>query len=209
MTVRLIVCLVILATLAIAATWVCYPSRPDPKSSDPAERLAAVAELVGRSDPASLGILIELVGDSDPRVAAAAVRAIGRGKAPENRVALRKILAENDSGALRGEAAAALGRFKSADFQVLIETLLNDNSPKARIGAARGLERLRLPKSAKMLAGALKDVDANVRHAAFIAIGRITATYFKFDPTADPETQKENIETIKKVISQLGVEHPN
>lgn len=207
MTVKFKVGLVVLAILGVAAAWLYWPSGPDPNSPDVDERLEAVAELVGRTDEASLRTLGQLVRDPVPRVALAAVRAIGAGRGKLNKQALRKILAENDSGVLRGAAAEALGRFKDTDFRLLTDVLNKAESPAARAGAARGLERLRNPASADRLADALSDPDARVRRSAYVALGRITAQYFVFDAAAPPPTQAENITAIRRALARRGDKH--
>jgi len=195
----------ILVVLAVCAYFLF--SGPDLQSSDPAKRIAAIGKLVGRTDAASVKILVGCVDDSDTEVAASAIRALGRGKAPGNRSALRNIIDKNGSGPLRGEAAAALGRFKDANFKVLVNMLENDKDPKARIGAARGLRRLSHPKTAVALADALDDPDPNVRHAVYVALGGVTSVYFRFDPAKSPETQSDNIDKIRRTVSRLGVAH--
>ena len=207
MTVKLKVGLAVLAVLAVATAAIYWPTGHDARSPDVLERLASVAERVGRTDAESVDVLSELVDDPVHRVAVAAVRAIGSGSGDLNSQALREVLAESESGVLRGAAAAALGKFKSTDFRLLADVMEKDKSPEARAGAAKGLGRLHDPAAADRLVEALTDPSAQVRHSAFVALGRTTALYLEFDPAAPPQTQAENIAAIRRALTTRGVEH--
>jgi len=173
-----------------------------------AERLAAVADMVGSSDADDLEILSQLADDGEPRVAMAAVRAIGSAQGDLNRKALEKILAEHDKPAIRGAALAALGKFDTIDFHVLADVMLDHTaSPELRAGAAGGLGRLRNSQAADALTDALADPDVKVRHAAFNALGRATGLYFEFDPTAPPKQQARNVAAIRRQLARRGIKH--
>ena len=202
--------LIALVALVVLAVIVYWPSGgPDPKSPDMDERLEAVKELVGCTDEASLRTLGELAHDSEVRVARAAVRAIGRGRGELNSGALKDILKAKDcSGAVRGMAAAALGKFKTTDFHLLVDILDNrQESREARAGAAKGLGHLHNIAAIDSLVKALTDPDAHVRHNAFEAIGKTAGLYFEFNPAARPGTQTRNLAEIRRQLAGRGARH--
>ena len=205
MTPILKVGLITIVALIVGLVVQWWPSRADPKSPDMHVRLAAVSELVCSSGQASLDTLGELVGDTEPRVAIAAIRAIGSRRDEESRLKLEHIATKNKNGVLRGMAAAELGDFKKTDYRLLTDILLNDKSPDARAGAARGLKGLRNLAAVDSLVKALTDPYAGTRRNAYEAIGATTAGSFTFNPAASPETQAENIARIKKRVT--GVKH--
>ncbi|MBL7134577.1 MAG: HEAT repeat domain-containing protein [Phycisphaerae bacterium] len=197
----------ILAVGLVLTYWF-WPSRSDYMSSDMNERLDAVCRLVGSSDEKSLGILVELVNDPEPRVAMAAVRAIGSAQGDLNRKALEKILSGKNKAPIRGAALAALGKFDDTDYRVLAAVMLDETEgPELRAGAAKGLGRLRKAAAADALADALSDRNAEVRHAAFNSLGRITGLYFEFDPAAPPSEQARNVATIRRQLARRGIKH--
>ena len=195
--------LVVLVVVLIAIVIVIWPSGGDPNSSDPEQRLKAIAKLSGNADDESIQTLVDLAADPEPNVATAAVKAIGMfpklSPAP-----LRKILARPDiSPAARGEAAAAIGKCPKASVEVTVLTEIlasKTEAPQVRAGAARGLAR-RLDKMAlKELVEALEDPDPRVRLWAITAIGRSTAFRFKFDAFAPPARQQNEIRVIKETL---------
>jgi len=210
MTPILRVGLITLVALTVGIVMLYWPSSGDSKSSDMHERLTAVSSLVGSTDQESLDTLGELAGDPEQRVAKAAIRAIGSRSDEASRLKLKQILAGNKSDVLRGVAAAELGNFVKTDYRLLTDVLLNDEGPKARSGAARGLKRLHNPAALDVLVKALTDPDADTRRNAYEAIGSSTSIYFKFDAAAMPETQTENIAAIKHKLAHLNEVHgPN
>ncbi|GAH31375.1 unnamed protein product, partial [marine sediment metagenome] len=161
-TTRHILVAAVLAALLVAVVIVyCPGSGGDPNSSDPEKRLAAVAELRGKTDQASLEALRRLSDDSEPRVAVAAVNAISSGSGKSSRI-LKEILAGSGGGPARGAAAAALGRCKDVDGGILADAL-TDKDPIVRAGAAKGLARRREGAALPDLVAALEDPDARVR----------------------------------------------
>ncbi|MDP6545603.1 MAG: HEAT repeat domain-containing protein [Phycisphaerae bacterium] len=210
MTPILRVGLIILVVMGVGVAWVYWPSHADPKSSDMHERLTAVTELVGSSGSASLDTLGDLAGDAELRVALAAVRAIGSRRDEASRLKLKHIATKNKNGVLRGTAAAELGRFEKTDYRLLTGILLNDESPKARSGAARGLKRLHNSAALGALVKALTDPDPDTRRNVYEAIGSATAIRFRFDASAEPETQAENIAGIKRRLASIKRDmHPD
>ena len=200
--------LIVLVGLALGVIVMLCPSDgSDPKSTDMKERLAAVDQLVGSTEPEALETLGELAGDSEVRVAKAAIRAIGSRSDEASRLKLKQVVEENKNGVLCGTAAAELGNFKKTDYRLLTGILLKDKRPGARAGAARGLARLHSFSAKEDIIKALSDPDAETRRNAFEALGAITATLFKFDAAAPPETQVQNIAEIKRAIARTRYVH--
>jgi len=199
MRTRHIAGLIALVVLLAAVIFVYWPGGGDPDSPEPARRLAAIAELRGSTDEKAVSTLHRLSRDPVPLVAVAAVKAIGA--APEsNHQTLKQILTESDSGAVRGEAAAELGKCKQVKTEILTEVMRTDKDPQARAGAARGLSRRRDRGALEQLVAALEDGDPRVRLWAITAISRTTAMRFDYDAGKSPEQQQDKISVIKKIL---------
>lgn len=197
-TTRHIFVAAVIAALLVAVVIVYCPGGGDPNSSDPQKRLAAVAELRGKTDQASLEVLRRLSDDSEPRVAVAAVNAISSDSGKSSRI-LKEILAGSPSGPARGAAAAALGRCKDVDGGILADAL-TDKDPIVRAGAAKGLARRREGAALPEVVAALEDPDARVRLWAITAVARTTALRFDYDAATDPRRQRDKIKFIRETL---------
>ena len=132
---------VVLAVLLIAIVMAVWPGRSDPNSSDPNERLQAIAELDGRTDDESIKTLVALAGDPKPHVATAAVKAIGAypklSPAP-----LRKILAsKKEDPQMRAGAARGLARRRDKTALKELVEALEDPDARVRLWAITAIGR--------------------------------------------------------------------
>ncbi len=175
-------------------------------SDDVEDRRAAVEQLSERDDEGASKLLSQLARDSDAQTARYAVRALGDHDSYANQKLLTRILTDKQlSPAARSEAAATLGKFKNADPQVLTQTLVAEEDPKVRAGAAKGLARLEMPKTIPQLSAALEDPSSQVRLWAITAIHRMIVRRFPYDARKPPEIQQEVIKRIRDYLKQCGV----
>jgi HEAT repeat protein len=176
------------------------------QSSDPAERKQAVERLRGRKSSAARKTLALLSRDTDKWVAIKAVRTLGEDGSEDSRRTLEQIVRDrNLKAGARGEAAAALGRYKNADPKVLTQALIGDPNGQARAGAAKGLMRMRKPETLPELVQALEDPDAKVRIWAITAIHKMIARRFPYDARKPPQTQQREIQRIRDYLKSCGV----
>ena len=171
------------------------------------QRLTAVAQLVGRTDPESLKTLNRLAGDVELRVARAEIRGIGAIKDRQAWEMLMHVVKTSKNGAHRGTAAAELGNFKETDYKFLVNVLANDKDPLARAGAAIGLERVHDARAVDALVEALADPDPDTRCNAHKAIGRTTGRWFEFNAMAPESVRAEQIAEIKKDLARVKSTH--
>jgi HEAT repeat protein len=202
-----VVLIVLIIALAITVGVRYWPDQVDPASGDIHQRLRAVDKLAGRTDQQALDTLGQFTGDSETRVARSAIRVIGGRSDDASRMMLKQIAEDNESGVLRGTAAAELGNFKKTDYRMLADMMLCDKDPNARAGAAKGLRRLRLRESVDSLLEAMGDSDAVVRLNAAGAVGVITGRWFKFDASGSDKTRADQINAIKRQLIQIKSPH--
>jgi hypothetical protein len=149
---RAVVALLLAAAVSAGAGWV-YDRRGGSalrraSSSDAAERMDAAAELAGKAGDAAREQLVALVRDRSAGVALCAIRSLGSRQTSANRDALTTLLSDGQLAPERlAEAAATLGKFKSADPKPLVTKLNGHKDARVRAGAAKGLSRLRNPKA--------------------------------------------------------------
>lgn len=170
-------------------------------SGDRARRREAVKKLWGRTDQTARETLHRLSSDKDVRVAVTAVCALGR-TGDEAQPLLEDILADTAKPArVRCEAAAELGRFGPEARERLCSALREEPDPVVRMGAAKGLWRLRDVNSATRLAGALSDPDRRVRTHVLKALNRMMIRRFPYDPELPPEQQQAVIGEIARYVT--------
>ncbi len=179
----------------------------DLAASDDAERRkAAAAALAEEESDQAVETLVDLARDEDHWVAVKAVRSLGKMRSERRREALRILVADTSVPAgARGEAAEALGKDPEVNPRVLTKTLLDAAEPKVRLGAAKGLARLKRPSTLPELVAALEDPDPDVRVWANNAIHRMIVRHFPFDGRKPPQTQRHQIERIKAYLRSCGM----
>jgi HEAT repeat protein len=203
---KLIVCVGLVVLVAVAAAcwyWGAYGAWAArlAESDDRDQRLRAIRELRGKHSALAVDVFRRLSGDPDETVAVQAVQALGDAGTEQCRGILQEILQQHQRGKLRGEAAAALGLYPQTDPHLLGERLLNDPDGDARIGAAKGLARLRRREGVKYLVAALeRDRDPRMPRVAIVALRRILIVEFFYQPDADPATRKHQLDAIKQSL---------
>jgi len=208
-----VIAAVVLLLGAGAAGWYWYEyggrAARRARSEDPAERLAAIRELRGNDSALAVETCRRLSRDPDLRVALQAVRALGDAGGPDAAEALAGILGAATRGAVRGEAAAALGLCAGTDPAPLAATLRADPDARARAGAARGLARLRSRAALPALLDALeRDDDAGVRRIAILAIQKVLGVRFPYDVSAPPGRRAEQARSIRRLLLREGIFPP-
>jgi len=175
-------------------------------SADPEDRIRAAAQLASKDSPAARKALRRLSRDSNRYVAIRAVWTIGERRTRASRDLLGEIARDRGAhSAARHEAAAALGKFKDADPGILTELLTVEADAEVRAGAAKGLLRMRNPKTLPELVRALEDPDRRVRLWAITAIHKMIARRFPYDAKLPPDKQRHEIERIKAYLRKAGV----
>jgi len=204
--------LVLLAAAAAAGWyWFAHGARAArlAESDDPAERLQALRELRGKSNDLALGVFDRLARDEDPDVAEEAIRALGDHGGEAAAETLKDLLVSAAAGRTRGQAAATLGLLEGTAPRLLGERLrsdgrIGDPDADARIGAAKGLARLKDLAGLKYLVAALEDPDARVRAVAVVAIQQLTGVRFLFEPRADEATRTAQLDTIRRRLADAA-----
>ncbi len=175
------------------------------QSDDPHVRLEAIALLRGKSNSLARKVFFRLSNDPDVRVAREAVRAVGTDLSQSNYRLLREMLNAGNP-VVRGEAAAALGKYEETDVQLLLDVLQDDPAPAARAGAGKALGRKRDPTTLTDLTRALKQENSQqVRIAVITAIHDITIVRFKYDPGASPAVRDRQASTIESILRTRGL----
>ena len=132
-------------------------------------RCAAIEHLPYVEDERAFDVLVHSLKDETPNVRAAAARALGTIDSPKVVSPLIDGLADEDTW-VRYFSARALGRRRSEDsvaaLQQLIET---EQFNHVRIAALDSLGQIGGPRIAGIVAGLVKDGDADVAHAAQVA----------------------------------------
>jgi len=129
----------------------------------PPDRLKAPAE---RAVPL-------LAPPAEARIRMAAARALGRAPWPAAVPALQKrvaTLGDRDAQEL-AEVAEALARLQPDSAGPLLARISTSSDPVLRVAAARGFGATRLPTAVPPLAALSRDPDAEVRLAAYAALG--------------------------------------
>jgi len=174
-------------------------------STDAEDRHKAVERLRGRGSDAARRTLRLLSRDPDKWVAIRAVRALGQDRSRAGRETLAEIIRDGDLAApTRGEAAATLGTLPDADSGILTEALVRDPKPEVRAGAAKGLLRMRNPKTLPQLVRALEDRDERVRIWAITAIHKMIARRFPYNAKLPPGRQRNEIRRIQAYLRRCG-----
>lgn len=162
------------------------------------ERVQSIEILGKSSDEAANDKLFQMSADKDTRVAMAAVWKLTERRRPEDRDALRRVLADPQRHArVRAEAASGLGLFKQTDPATLVQTLENEKDPRVRVGAAKGLLALRDLKSVPGLVKALEDPDERVRQWSIAALNKMMVRRFPYDYKLTPGEQRDVIAQIQ------------
>ena len=202
-----------LCVVALATWWAwdrhrCGGDLESAASSDEAaRRIAAARELADRDSDAARNLLLRMIDDSNPAVASQAVESLGIHRDPARREVVAQVLAERHRPVqVRAMAAATYGRFDHADPAPLIDVLGSGDDPLVRAGAARGLTRLRDPRSLPALVRTLEDGDQRVRLWAISAIHNMTTRRFPYDAAIAPAQQREVIQRIKDYMRSGGIQ---
>lgn len=172
-------------------------------SPDPAKRLKAVEEIGQQKTESACQTLRPFVRDADVRVAVEAVRRIGEmGTESGRKVLIEVVNAPSIQGKVRGEAAAALGKDKAVDPQLLTGSLRTETDPQVRAGAAKGLARLRERTTVPDLFKGLSDPDPQVRIWCVTAISNIAGIRFDYQAHEPPATQTDKIQFIGQLLRE-------
>lgn len=142
---------------------------------DPDEqvRCAAIEHLPFVEDDRTLGILIHALKDETSNVRAAAARALGNMDAPEVVTQLIDGLSDDDVW-VRYFSARSLGRQRSEDgVDALRHVVEKEKFNHVRIAALDSLGQIGGERITEIVAGAVKDDDPDVAHAAEIALARV------------------------------------
>lgn len=178
-------------------------------AANPQQRLHAIDELEQLHSGLARRTLLGLVSDPEPEVAAAALRAVAIQGDPSSRQAVLKLTQTAPTPALRAEAAAALGRFKTGDgakeLEVLTTLMREAEEPEVRAGAAQGLVRLSDPRSLPAALEALVDDDPRVRAWALEVVHAGVTTRFAFDPLKPPAKQKDQRAAIEAYLRERNL----
>ena len=147
-------------------------------SHDPNERVrtAAIEHLPYMEDNRAfdvLGVLVHALKDETPNVRAAAARALGTMDTPKVIQHLIEGLADEDVW-VRYFSARALGRRRSEDSVAALEKIVtSEKFNHVRIAALDSLGQIGGPRVAGIVAGLVKDDDADVAHAAQVALEKV------------------------------------
>ena len=204
-----VVSLVVVAIVAIGMwDWCSYGGRAArwASSEDPAVRMQAVRHFTKRSSTLAVNTLRRLADDADVAVVVQAVAALGDCRTESARLALLEVLDSDAPPIVRGEAAATAGMYAATDVERLGAALAADNPVELRIGATKGIARLRDRKGLAHLMKALKqDPDPHVRTMTVVAMQKILVAGFLYDAKASAATQRTQIEYIEKALSSRGL----
>jgi HEAT repeat protein len=154
--------------------------------SDSVERVrcAAVEHLPYIEDDRALNTLVKAINEETPKVRAAAARALGNLDAPQVVQHLTNGLADEDVW-VRYFSARALGRRRSNDsIEALARVILHEKFNHVRIAALDSLGQIGGQRIAGIVASLVEDNDADLAHAALVALGKID------HPTAVPPLLK-------------------
>jgi HEAT repeat protein len=177
------------------------------RSADPDQRLEAIRGLRGKGNSLALRTLRQLCDDGDARVAAEAVRAIGSADTDSARQLLLALARQAGSPAVRGEALAELGNYKEltqeADLQAIIAPITDKSQPpEVRAGAVKAVARLRAHAALPALLEALGDDDEQVRALAIVAVQKVIAIRFQFDPGAPKAARDQQVAAIRAFLKE-------
>ena len=176
------------------------------ESADREDRLRAIDIARRKTDGASRGVLFRLSSDGDLRVAVTATWALGDLPDTTSAEMLQRILSNKGRHPrVRGEAAAALGKFKKLDPGSLIRALTDERDPQVRAGAARGMLYRRNTKTIPALVGALDDPDERVRRRVIEAIHAMCVMRFPYHPELPAKEQPDAIRKIREFFRRAGV----
>jgi len=179
----------------------CGSSKGGQGEGDVDELLAEIEAQRQRGARADVKRLNALAENSHERVSAAAISALGQSGTTEGDQHLAEILRGGADAEARANAAVALGANPSADPQTITPYLAQGNDPVVRAGAAQGLARWSSPQRREALptlVAALDDPDPKVRAWAIRGIHRISVKRFLYDPAQPPQTQRQQIDYIKR-----------
>ncbi len=172
-------------------------------------RLNAAGDLLFNGSSAAREVLRKYVKDEDPIVAAVCIDAIGRFGLEEDLPLFDELLKEPREQ-LRKAAVVALGRGgrKKTDHDRVIDVFINDKSVQVRVEAAKILGRHYVWAAMPHLVKAMRDPSAQVRAAAYGAIGKNFGTvYRQYDPLKKPEGQEKAIKMIEKIWPKYKPAH--
>jgi HEAT repeat protein len=144
-------------------------------SRDPNDRVrtAAIEHLPYTEDDRALGVLIQALKDDTANVRAAAARALGTMDTPKVVQHLIDGLSDADMW-VRYFSARALGRLRSEDsVEALEKVVKSEKFNHVRIAALDSLGQIGGPRVASIVAGLTKDDDADVAHAAHVALEKV------------------------------------
>jgi HEAT repeat protein len=144
-------------------------------SRDPHERVrtAAIEHLPYTEDHRALDVLVHALKDETPNVRAAAARALGTMDTPKVIQPLVDGLSDDDVW-VRYFSARGLGRRGSEDSVAALEKVVNSEKfNHVRIAALDSLGQIGGPRVAGIVAGLVRDDDANVAHAAQVALEKL------------------------------------
>jgi HEAT repeat protein len=168
------------------------------------ERLLAVEALRADDSGAARERLTRMLSDSDRRVVVQSVRAMAFNRSESSHRVLVEQLRTAADPQVRGEVAAALGRYEQTPTKTLTSLLASDPEPKVRAGAARGLAAKKDKAAVPELYKALSDPDPQVRAWAITGIGRATLHRFIYEAERSPEQQQQRIRDIGELLRRSG-----
>lgn len=203
-----VVCFVVFVALVTVVFWYIDSRGGDAlalaDSAKRDDRLKAADKLAKKSSTAARRALAKLAKDRDKWVAIRAIRSLGSRRDGGTQEVLGEIVRDKKiRGRLRGEAAAELGVFQDS-APILVDALVTEKDPEVRAGAAKGLSRMRDPKTIPQLVRALEDRDHRVRLWAITAIHKMIARRFGYNARMSPESQRKEIERIKAYLRKCG-----
>jgi HEAT repeat protein len=136
-------------------------------------RTAAIEHLPFTEDDRAFDVLAQALRDETPNVRAAAARALGGMDTPRVIKHLIEALADDDVW-VRYFSARALGRRRAADSVPALERLVkSEKFNHVRIAALDSLGQIGGPRVAGIVMGLVRDDDADVAHAARMALEKI------------------------------------
>ena len=143
-----------------------------------------------------------------------AIREMGARRDSDSGQTLRQLL-RADRGDVRSEAAEAIGRRRDADATLLVEILINDVDPAARLGAAKGLAAIAADRTREqrekvlavvpaLLAG-LADAEPSVRAWSLRALNDTCGKRFDFDARKPADEQADKVARIEEKLQRMGL----
>jgi len=153
---------------ADAKIWIQKLSQPEP-----IERRNAAIRIAYGKWPAAVPYLIRTLSDPEPDVRRACVQALGTiGEKKQSPIALKKLLREEKSPAVRMTLLETLGQLRVENAIPEFKKAVSDPNTQIRTAALDGLSQWTHPEVDSLLLQALKDPAEGVRITAMNGLGR-------------------------------------